>query len=262
MVDGRVAVEERVVVRRRSVLAALTGLGASATLTAFSQRTRAQQGGSSAARETIAVLGTGHFGGTIGKRLSAIGYPVVYGSRTPDAPRVRTLVRDSGPRASAASQTDAASRGSIVVFAVPWEPVKGLLSGLGDLTGKLLIDPMIAKPKIIDGYPFPPAVPTSTAEQLQSWAPDAHVVKAFITISYRTLANPARAGGPISIPFAGTDRSAKERVAQLISELGLEPMDTGPLVAARYIENVLWFEVACNRNNRKLFELYMRHVSL
>ncbi len=37
-------------------------------------------------------------------------------------------------------------------------------------------------------------------------------------------------------------------------------MDTGPLVAARYIENVLWFEVACNRNNKRFFELYMRHV--
>jgi 8-hydroxy-5-deazaflavin:NADPH oxidoreductase len=146
------------------------------------------------------------------------------------------------------------------VFAVPWEPVKELLPTLGDLRGKLLIDPMIAKPKIIDGYPFPPDIPTSTAEQLQTWAPRAHVVKAFITISYKTLADPVRAGGPISIPFAGADRSAKERVAQLISELGLDPMDTGPLVAARYIENVLWFEVACNRNNKRLFELYMRHV--
>lgn len=247
-------------VHRRSVLTTLTGLGASAALAVFTRRTRAQQGGSSAARETIAVLGTGHFGGTIGKRLSALGYPVIYGSRTPDAVRVKTLVTDSGPRASAAPQRHAASRGAIVVFAVPWEPVKALLPGLGDLTGKLLIDPMIAKPKIIEGYPFPPDVPTSTAEQLQSWAPGAHVVKAFITISYTTLANPMRAGGPISVPFTGAAQSAKERVAQLISELGLDPMDAGPLVAARYIENVLWFEVACNRNNRKLFELYMRNV--
>ncbi len=249
-------------VQRRSVLAALTGLGAGAALTAFSRRTRAEQAASSAGRETIAVLGTGHFGSTIGKRLGAIGYPVVYGSRTPDAARVRALVTDSGPRASAATQRDAASRGAIVVFAVPWESVREMLPALGDLTGKLLIDPMIAKPRIIEGYPFPPEVPTSTAEQLQSWMPAAHVVKAFITISYRTLANPVRAGGPISIPYAGADRSSKERVAQLISELGLEPMDTGPLVAARYIENVLWFEVACNATNKKPFELYMRNVAM
>lgn len=243
---------------RRSMLTALTGIGAGVALTTVSRPTRAQQGGSREALETIAVLGTGHFGGTIGKRLSALGYPVVYGSRTPDAERVRALVRDSGPRASAGAQKDAASRGSIVLFAVPWEPVKGLLPALGDLTGKLLIDPMIAKPKVIEHYPFPDD--TSTAEQLQSWVPGAHVVKAFPTISYRTLADPVRAGGPISVPFAGADRTAKARVARLISELGLDPMDTGALVAARYIENVLWFEVVCNVNNRKAFELYMRHV--
>ena len=247
-------------VHRRSILTALTSLGAGATLAAFSRRTRAQRGGARAARETIAVLGTGHFGGTIGKRLSALGYPVVYGSRAPDAARVRALVTDTGPRSSAAPHGDAASRGAIVVFAVPWEPVEELLPSLGDLTGKLLIDPMIAKPTVIEGYPFPPAVPTSTAEQLQSWVPGAHVVKAFITISYRTLANPVRAGGPITIPFAGADRRAKERVARLISDLGLDPVDAGPLVAARYIENVLWFEVACNRNNRTLFELSLRRV--
>jgi predicted dinucleotide-binding enzyme len=247
------------VIQRRSLL---TALGASAAFAAFAERTRAQQGGSNTARETIAVLGTGRFGGTIGKRLSAIGYQVVYGSRTPDAARVRALVTDSGPRATAGPQRDAVARGTIVVFAVPWESVKDLLPGLGDLTGKLLVDPMIAKPKVIDGNPFPPDIPTSTAEQLQSWAPGAHVVKAFISISYKTLANPTSAGGPISIPFAGADQSAKERVAQLITALGLDPMDTGPLVAARYIENLLWFEVACNRYNKKSFELYMRNVAV
>jgi len=246
------------VAHRRSILAALTGFGATAALGAFSSRTRAQQGGTRAARETIAVLGTGHFGGAIGKRLGAIGFPIVYGSRVPDAARVKALVRETGMRASAASQGDAVGRGAIVVFAVPWESVEGLLPALGDLTGKLLIDPMIAKPKIVEHYPFPAA--TSTAEQLQGWAPNAHVVKAFPTISYMTLANPRRVGGPLSIPLAAADRKAKERVAQLIAELGFNPLDTGSLVAARYIENVLWFEVACNFTNKKSFELYMRSV--
>ena len=250
-------------VGRRSVLTGLTGVGASAAFYAMpGPTTRAEQPDPSAVRETIAVLGTGHFGGAIGKRLSTIGYPVVYGSRTPDAPRVQTLVMESGPRASAATQRDAVARGAIVVFGIPWEPVESMLPDLGNLAGKLLIDPMIAKPKIIEGYPFPPAVPTSTAEQLQSWVPGANVVKAFITISYGTLANPGRAAGPVTIPFAGTDRTAKERVARLISELGLEPIDAGPLVASRYIENLLWYEVSCNRTNRKLFELYMRQVPL
>jgi predicted dinucleotide-binding enzyme len=255
-------VQEKVVIQRRSLLTALTSFGASSAFAAFAQPTRAQQGGSDSARETIAVLGTGRFGGAIGKRLSTLGYPVIYGSRTPHATQVGALVTGSGPRASAMSQTDAASRGAIIVFAVPWESVKEMLPGLGDLTGKLLVDPMIAKPKVIESNPFPPDTPTSTAEQLQSWAPGAQVVKAFISISYKTLANPASARGPISIPFAGADQTAKQRVSQLIAELGFDPMDTGPLIGARYIENLLWFEVACNRYNKTSFELYMRNVAL
>lgn len=245
-------------VHRRSVLRALTGFSAAATMAAFSRRSRAQ-GGTEAPRETLAVLGTGHFGSAIGKRLGALGYPIIYGSRTPEAARVKALVKATGAEASAASQRDAASRGAIVIFAIPWEPVKALLPELGDLTGKLVIDPMIAKPSIVEHYPF--AASPSTAEQLQGWIPGARVVKAFCTISYMTLANPRRAGGPLSIPFAGNDRNAKQRVAQLITELRLAPMDTGSLVAARHIENVLWFEVACNITNKKPFELYMRHMA-
>ncbi|HEX4051186.1 MAG TPA: NAD(P)-binding domain-containing protein [Steroidobacteraceae bacterium] len=251
--------------QRRLVLTALTSLGASAALAALPKRVRAQQSGTSSgtktARETIAVLGTGHFGGAMGKRLSALGYPVVYGSRTPQAARVRALVSDSGAHASAAPQGDAALRATIIVFALPWESLSSSLTGLGDMTGKLLVDPMIAKPKVVEDNPFPPDAATSTAEQLQLWAPGAQVVKAFPTITYKTLAKPASAGGPISVPFAGASPSAKDRVALLISELGFDPVDTGPLVAARYIENLLWFEVACNRYNKKSFELYMRNAA-
>ena len=250
-----ITLEGKSVVHRRSVLTALTGFSAEAAVAAFSRRSRAQ-GGAEAPRETLAVLGTGHFGSAMGKRLGALGYPIVYGSRTPDAPRVQALIKESGTKASAASHRDAASRGAIVIFAIPWEPVQALLPELGDLTGKLVIDPMIAKPTIVEHYPF--AAAPSTAEQLQSWTPGAKVVKAFCTISYVTLAHPRRAGGPLSIPFAGNDRNAKQRVAQLITDLGLAPIDTGSLVAARHIENVLWFEVACNLTNQKPFELYMR----
>ena len=45
-------------VQRRTLLTALTSLGASAAFAAFSERTRAQQRSSNTARETIAVLGT------------------------------------------------------------------------------------------------------------------------------------------------------------------------------------------------------------
>lgn len=43
-------------------------------------------------KETIAVIGTGRVGGALGPRLGALGYPVIYGSRTPDSDKVAALV--------------------------------------------------------------------------------------------------------------------------------------------------------------------------
>jgi len=240
----------------------LTALGTGLALSALGERVRGAAAAGANPREAVAVLGTGRLGGALGKRLAALGHAVVYGSRTPDSERVKALVRQSAPRASAAVPAEAAARAGIVVFALPWEPVVDLLPKLGDLTGKLIIDPMNAKPRIVEKYPFPPDTATSVAEQLQSSVPGAHVVKAFNTILYSDLADPARAGGPISIPLAGADRGAKRRVARLAGALGLDPVDVGPLVAARYLEYLLWLEVGYVQYNggKKLFEIYMRPV--
>lgn len=249
---------------RRSVL---TGLGAAVAVSAFETPARAQDDGFHRKQEVIAVLGTGHFGGALGKRVAALGHRVVYGSRTPESARVKALVQESGPRAFAASQHDAAAHGSIVVFAVPWTSVKEMLPSLGNLSGKLIIDPMIANPRVVNKLPFPPDPTTSAAEQLQASAPGTHVVSAFSTIWYGDLANPARAGGPISVPLAGDDRVSNKHVAGLIADIGLDPVIVGNLTAARYLESILWMEVACNssiynRGTKKMFEIYMRRVPL
>lgn len=246
-------------IRRRSIL---TALGAGMAVASFAQRTRAGKSDPSVARETIAVLGTGHLGSALGKRLAALGHSVIYGSRTPGSDAVRELVKDSGPHASAAALADAAARAGIVLFALPWEPVKALLPMLGNLTGKLIIDPMNAAPKTVDGYPFrPDAMTTSVAEQLQSSLPGAQVVKAFNAISATDLKRAPRPDGPISIPLAGADADAVATVARLVAQLGLDPVAMGPLVVARYIEDLLWFEVACVKHHKKLFELYLRPMS-
>lgn len=243
---------------RRSIFA---GLGSSLALGAIMKRAIASDVVSVPPKEAIAILGAGKLGSALGKRLAAARYPVIYGSRTPNAERVQALVQSSGPNASAATLADAVAHSSIVVFALPWEPVKDLLPKLGDLSGKLIIDPMNAAPKIIDGYPFRPDTSTSVAEELQRLVPGASVVKAFNAISANDLAEAARARGPISIPLAGAEGDPKKRLIKLVSDLGLDPVDFGPLVVARYIEDLLWFEVACVRHNKKLFEIYMRPMT-
>jgi predicted dinucleotide-binding enzyme len=123
------------------------------------------------------------------------------------------------------------------------------------------MDPMNAL-QMVDGYPHPsPDVQTSVAEQLQAFLPNAKVVKAFNTPSVRNVVDPNRLDGPFSIPLAGADAGAKARVAELVAELGLEPVDTGPLIAARYLEGMMRLSLGyLFYSNGNSFEFYLRPV--
>jgi predicted dinucleotide-binding enzyme len=70
--------------------------------------------------ETVAMIGTGDMGDSLGPRFAELGYRVVYGSRKPESDKVKALVKKTGKNASAATQMEAAQRADIVVTAVPW----------------------------------------------------------------------------------------------------------------------------------------------
>lgn len=238
---------------------ALSGFVATVALAALPKARQAVAADTPLSEEPIAILGTGHLGSTLGKRWASVGHRIVYGSRTPDAERVRTLIKDTGEGASAMSPKEAIATTEVVVFALPWKAVKDLLPHLGDLAGKIVIDPMNSL-KFVAGYPEPLDPSTSTAEQLQSWLPSAKLVKAFNTPGAPNIRNPQRLSGPFSIPIAGTDRAAKERVASLVSAIGLDPVDTGPLIAARYLEAMmcLSFGYYLYTKGKASFEFYLR----
>jgi 8-hydroxy-5-deazaflavin:NADPH oxidoreductase len=245
---------------RRSFLT----LGAGLAVAALSRRTHAQTNRISEGKETIAMLGTGKMASVLGKGWAAAGHTVIYGSRAPGDTRVTDLVRESGARASATTSKDAIARAGMVMFALPWEPVKDLLPTLGDLGGKIVMDPMIHIPPTLKEVDATGCNPVSVGEQLQSWLPGAHVVKAFNTIAAKTIVDPARTGRPISIALAGDDAAAKTRVAKLVSAFeGLEPLDCGPIRAARYIESLLLLSINYSVANKgKRIEFFFRaHVT-
>jgi predicted dinucleotide-binding enzyme len=115
--------------------------------------------------------------------------------------------------------------------------------------------------KMVDRYPWPPDISTSVAEELQAALPGAHVVKAFNTPAARNVADPKRVATPLTIALAGEDAAAKMRVAKLVSALGLEPLDVGPLVAARYLEGMMRLSLGYYVYSRKSFEFYLSPVT-
>ncbi len=190
-----------------------------------------------AGAETIAIIGTGEVASALGPRFAEQGFTVVYGSRDPDRDEVRELVARSGSDASATGQVAAAAAGDIVVLAVPGLLVGEIVQSLGDLGGKLVIDPTNPLRRV-DGR-FEHAAETSNTELIQGLLPRADVVKAFSTINVSTMIDPSTAGGPVTVPLAGNSSAAKRQVARIVTAMGLSPIDVGDARDARWVEGML-----------------------
>ena len=208
--------------------------------------------------DTIAVIGTGRVGGALGPRLADLGYPVVYGSRSPDSDKVATLVsRSAGSRA--ALPEDAADAADIVILAVPWQGIDETLDRVGPLDGKIVIDVTNAL-RMNAQRMMEISVDTSAGEIIQSRLPGARVVKAFNAAGSHVMANPTAGGGPVTIPIAGNDETAKLRVAALVDELGFASLDVGAIGNARHLEGmaVLYMVPYLSGRTDEAFEYYLR----
>ncbi len=206
--------------------------------------------------ETIGIIGTGDVAGALGPAWAEAGHTIVYGSRTPQADKVQTLVAKTGSDTRATTPPEAAAAADVIVLAVPAEVAVSVLQGLGDVAGKPVIDPTNAFDIGEDRL----AVRTterSVGEALQAAAPDAHVVKAFNAIWYGTMADPARAGGPVTIPMVGDNDEAKAVVAELITDIGFAAADLGPIRYAEELEGMLivWMNA---RLNGRAFNYYFQ----
>lgn len=192
--------------------------------------------------ETVAVIGTGDMGNTLGPKLAEVGYLVVYGSRDPSSERVQDLVDRTAPNAKAKTQKEAAQSADIVLLAVPWPAMEHVAQNLGNLDGKIVIDVSFPFEQGPDGYPqF--TVETSSAEMIQGWNPGAHVIKWSMPTAYY-IDEPQELGGRPQNLIAGNDRESKEAVAKMAYAIGQDPFDAGPLRMSRAVEaQVLLFMV-------------------
>jgi predicted dinucleotide-binding enzyme len=184
---------------------------------------------------TVAVIGTGDMGNSLGPRFAELGYTVVYGSRNPGSERSQQLVALTGHNARITTQKDAAQAGEIVVLAIPWPAMRTVAQNLGALDGKILIDISTAAEQAADGY-FVSVVKTSSAEMIQTWNPGARVVKAFAVQASYVIDDPTVVGGPVTVPIAADDPQAKEIVAKIVQAMGMDPFDAGPLRYSQEIE--------------------------
>ncbi|HVY65366.1 MAG TPA: NAD(P)-binding domain-containing protein [Gammaproteobacteria bacterium] len=206
----------------------------------------------------IAVIGSGNVATALGPGFAAQGHTIVYGSRNPNEQKVKDLVAKTGHGATATTQNEAVKGADIVVLAVPGTAAEQVVKSLGDLSGKIILDPTNRVDRnTSDGYFNYGLATGSNAELVQAAQPKAHVVKAFNTLNVKQMTDPQSAGGPISIPIVGDDAKSRAVVAELVKGMHLEPVDLGPLRYARVLEEmlVIW---ANARSHGAAYNYYLR----
>ncbi len=192
----------------------------------------------------IAIVGTGNLGGALGLRWTAAGHDVTYGSREPTSDRVQELVRLGAGRARAVPVPQAAREAEVIVLATPWGGTEAALRQLGPIPGRVLVDATNPLAPNLSGLTL--GHDSSAGEQVAAWAPGARVVKAFNTTGAGNIAAPRYGDQAITMFLCGDDPAAKATVMGLAQDMGLEPVDTGPLTMARYLEPLamLWISLA------------------
>lgn len=137
---------------------------------------------------------------------------------------------------SVATVAEATAGADVVVLALPYPEGRAVAREQGAaLSGVTVVD--TCNPvdfSTFDSLLTSPGM--SAAEEIAAACPPARVVKAFNT-TFASALVAGRAGGlPLDVFLAGDDAAAKAKVAALVRDGGMRPVDTGPLRRARELE--------------------------
>ncbi len=182
----------------------------------------------------VAVIGTGNMGSGLASVLAQAKHEVIIGSR--DMAKAAALAAQIGHGAVGGDVEAAVKMADVVILAIPFPFAEETLKAAGDLSKKILID--ISNPITPDFQGLTVGHTTSAAEEIQKLAPQAKVVKAFNTIFAQLLPAEAREGKTLQVFVATDDASAKTAVSALVTSLGFDAVDAGPLSNSRFIEPI------------------------
>lgn len=191
----------------------------------------------------LGILGSGRMGGKLGTIFARAGHDVVF-SYSNSRAKLEKLARDAGGQARAGAPAEAAKDADALLLAVHWTRVDDVLKKAGDLSGKVIVS--CSLPMNANDTGLVIANTSSGSEELAKKVPKAHVVSAFNTVPSEVLfsvferaGSGKREAGSANRPtvvYCGDNARAKKVAAQLISDVGFEPIDAGPLRIARYTE--------------------------
>lgn len=173
----------------------------------------------------VTIFGKGNMGQAIGKNFEDAGNTVHYvGSATPK---------------------NEVTIGEIVVLAVPYPAVSGILADFAEeLKGKIIVD--ITNPVNFDTFDdlVVPA-DSSAAVEIAKQATESKLVKGFNTTFAATLATKKVAGQhQTTVLLASDDQEAKKIVTEALAGSDLAVLDAGSLKRARELEAMGFLQIS------------------
>lgn len=184
----------------------------------------------------IAIIGADSVGQALGTAFTRVGHTVTFGVRRPDSAEAKALP------GAAVSIEEAVKAAGVVVVALPWPATQGVLEGLTEWEGKILLDATNPIQERLAGL----EEGASGGEKVAGWAKGARVVKIFNTTGYANMSDTTYANGKPVMFYAGDDAAAKQTAGELATAIGFEAIDAGPLKNAALLESaaMLWIWLA------------------
>src|SRR5256712_1197163 len=184
----------------------------------------------------IGILGSGLMGGKLGTIWARAGHEVVF-SYARSEQKLKKLARDASGSARAGTPGEAAREADALLLAVHWSRIDDVLHQAGDVSGKVIVS--CSLPMNADDADLVIAHTSSGAEALAKRVPKARVVSAFGTVPSEVLFGvfeARRKARRPSLVYCGAEARSKQVAAELIRDVGYEPVAAGPLRIARYPE--------------------------
>jgi predicted dinucleotide-binding enzyme len=187
---------------------------------------------------TIAVLGAGNIGGTLGKKWQAAGYQVRFGVRDPGGKHAQTLNAELGDQVAIGTIGDALQNSpGVVLIALPGGVVELVAQEYAaELNGRIIID--AANRMGQDSL--------HNLASFQQHVPQAQIYRAFNSLGWENFAEPTFDGIQADLFYCGPEGDAKTTVEQLIAAIGLRPVYLGGVEQVGLLDSIasLWFTLA------------------
>ena len=186
----------------------------------------------------LGIIGAGSLGCALGERLAETGHAIMFGGGS--------SAQDAAIRLDLAvgSNAEAAAFGDVVILTVPFAAIDAALADTGPLRGRVLWSCVNALKPDFTGLAL--GFDNSAAEEVARRAPGARVVAALPPFAHAIASGQLRYDADLAptVFVCGDEPGPKRTVERLVAELGADPVDAGPLQAARLVEPAMMLTVS------------------